>query len=205
MADSRLQGWRRWAFFVLLALTAFLAGLLLSFKIYGYERVLATPIGQSVMRVFLSTQAKPGRDVALDENAPLPALQLTDLDGHPAPLPGDGRVRLINYWASWCGPCVEEMPLLDTYATSQDEVLVIGIALEPYADAKRFGEAMSLSFPLLAETPRADDSSALLGNAAGVLPYSVLIDGQGRRLAAQVGPFANAEHVREWVESNRPR
>ena len=96
MGDSRLSGWRRWVFFALLALAAALAGLLLSIKFYGYERVLSTPLGQGLMQVFLSTQGKPGRDVALAADAPLPALTLTDLDGRAVVLPGAGEVRLIN-------------------------------------------------------------------------------------------------------------
>ncbi|MGH8051111.1 MAG: TlpA disulfide reductase family protein, partial [Arenimonas sp.] len=60
------------------------------------------------------------------------SLAITDLKGKASPLPGTGRYRLINYWATWCGPCLHEMPLLDKFAQSKtgSQVLVIGIALD---------------------------------------------------------------------------
>ncbi|MEO6172896.1 MAG: TlpA disulfide reductase family protein, partial [Arenimonas sp.] len=47
------------------------------------------------------------------------ALEITDLKGKVAQLPGTGRYRLINYWATWCGPCLMEMPLLNQFAQSE--------------------------------------------------------------------------------------
>jgi thiol-disulfide isomerase/thioredoxin len=138
--------------------------------------------------------------VALGESAE--PLLGTTLDGIGQPLPGAGRWRLINFWASWCPPCVEEMPVLDAYHRAQgaDGVQVIGIALEDAADARAFLERVPVGFPIFAEPNTRTDSSVRLGNTRGVLPYTVLIDPQGRLAARHERPFPDVEAVAEWVE-----
>lgn len=125
----------------------------------------------------------------------------TTIDGDAQPLPGDGRWRLINFWASWCPPCVAEMPALDAYHRAQgsDGVQVVGIALEDAADAQAFLQRVPVGFPIFVEPNSRSDSSVRLGNSRGVLPYTVLIDPQGR-LAGQHGrPFDDADDVASWV------
>jgi thiol-disulfide isomerase/thioredoxin len=137
--------------------------------------------------------------VALGESAE--PLLGTTLDGVNQPLPGEGRWRLINFWASWCPPCVEEMPVLDAYHRAQgpDGVQVIGIALEDAADARGFLERVPVGFPNFAEPNSTRDSSVRLGNARGLLPYTVLIDPQGRLVAQHLSPFPDAQAVAAWV------
>ena len=131
------------------------------------------------------------------------------LVGQPAPeiaLPGlDGRVRslaefggrplLINFWASWCGPCIEEMPMLDAFAAKQsgNGVQVVGIALDQREAVEAFLRKTPVRYPVLLEAPGSSDTSVRFGNARGVLPYSVLVDAQGRIAAARIGPFRGDE------------
>ncbi|HAI59761.1 MAG TPA: TlpA family protein disulfide reductase [Xanthomonadaceae bacterium] len=137
--------------------------------------------------------------VALGESAE--PLLGTTLDGVNQPLPGEGRWRLINFWASWCPPCVKEMPLLDAYHHAQgaDGVQVIGIALEDAADAAAFLDRVPVDFPIFAEPNSRTDSSVRLGNTRGVLPYTVLIDPQGRLVAQHLRPFPDVEAIEAWV------
>jgi thiol-disulfide isomerase/thioredoxin len=200
------SAWKRWLLILFLATLAFAAGLALSVMVYGPQRLMSTPLGQAVaLRLMPLISEGDRKHAALEDGEAFPAdyLMLTDLNGAQTPLPGAGRTRLINYWASWCGPCVHEMPLLDAYAKSQTEVMVIGIALEPYQDAKAFADKKSLSFILLAQMPMLDDSSAMLGNTMGTLPYSALIDGEGHVLARQIGPFADQQQIEDWVQAAR--
>jgi thiol-disulfide isomerase/thioredoxin len=135
--------------------------------------------------------------------------QGTELVGQPAAqvaLPGlDGRVRtlaefggrplLINFWASWCGPCIEEMPMLDAFAAAQagNGVQVVGIALDERAAIEAFLKSTPVRYPVLLDSAGPTDSSVRLGNVRGVLPYSVLIDAQGRIAATKTGPFRGDE------------
>ena len=114
-------------------------------------------------------------------------------------------VKLVNFWASWCPPCVEDMPVLDAYHRTQgaDGVLVFGIALEDAADARAFLERVPVGFPIFAEPNSTRDSSVRLGNARGLLPYTVLIDPQGRLVAQHLSPFPDADGIADWVDQHR--
>lgn len=132
----------------------------------------------------------------------LPDLRLPGLvDGQPHTLSGPGPVRLINYWASWCGPCREEMPVLQAFSAEQgaDGVQVVGIALDSPDEARAFLADVPVTFTLLVETPGPGDSSVRLGNTRGVLPFTVLVDKRGRLLKTHWGAFPDVAAVRDWV------
>jgi len=137
--------------------------------------------------------------VALGESAE--PLLGTTLDGRNVPLPGEGRWRLINFWASWCPPCVAEMPVLDAYHRDQgpNGVQVIGIALEDAADAQAFLLRVPVGFAVFAEPNSVRDSSVRLGNARGLLPYTVLISPEGTLIKQHLSPFPDAEAIDDWV------
>lgn len=135
----------------------------------------------------------------------VPAMTLPDLHtGAPTPLVVPGRTRLINFWASWCGPCRDEMPALERFADDQgpNGIEVVGIALDDPEDARRFAAAAGVTFRLLVDTPGVADSSVVLGNRRGLLPYSVLVDADGRLVATHTGPFRDTADVAAWTTRN---
>ncbi|WP_439449370.1 TlpA family protein disulfide reductase [Stenotrophomonas sp. ATs4] len=140
---------------------------------------------------------------ALQAGDPLPALTLPDLEGRALDLRQRfaGRPLLINVWASWCAPCVEEMPELARFAAAQGDqgVQVLGLALDTQEDVRRFLQRVPVDYPIVIETPGPRDASVQLGNTQGLLPYSVLFDAQGRLLKAKLGPFAHGE-IDGWVK-----
>jgi thiol-disulfide isomerase/thioredoxin len=142
--------------------------------------------------------------VAAQPPATLPALELQALDGRPVRLPGayPGRPLLLNFWASWCRPCIEEMAELQRYAAQQpaNGVQVIGIALDDRAAVGDFLQRHPVAYPILLDRPGPDDSSVRLGNRAGLLPYSVLVAADGRVLRQQLGPFAHGA-VDAWADA----
>jgi peroxiredoxin len=93
----------------------------------------------------------------------------------------DGRVVLVNFWATWCKPCREEMPMLASLSQRHvDQGLdIIGIALDDVQAAKDFAEELGITYPILVGSIDVMAVIRLYGNLSGVLPYSVLVDQQG--------------------------
>lgn len=165
--------------------------------------LLRTDSGQRALQAAMEASAPeppPGVKPARPGEA-MPAIRLPDLQGRIQSLPGvyAGRPLLINVWASWCGPCVEEMPELDRYARSQSRqgVQVIGLALDTPENIREFLGRVPVTYPILVDTPGPADASVWLGNRKGVLPYSVLVDADGKILKQKVGPFAPGE-IEAW-------
>ena len=130
-----------------------------------------------------------------------PALALTDLDGHARSLPApQGRRVLVNVWASWCGPCRDEMPLLDRFAQAQGTggIAVVGIAQDDAASVRGYLRQVPTAYPILLDDAQGN-AGVRLGNRLGALPYSVLIDAKGRLLRRKYGPFASARALQEWI------
>lgn len=141
-------------------------------------------------------QPKPGEapSVAVArEGDPLPAITLPDAEGRPTPLTSltAGRPALINIWATWCGPCIKEMPMLDAFDRAQEPngVQVVGIALDDAGAVRDFMARHRIAYPSLVDVPDRADAGVKLGNPRGVLPYSVLVDRDGRILEQWVGPL----------------
>ena len=134
-------------------------------------------------------------------------LQLPSMDGqmhrlHQYRGQGRGRPLLVNFWATWCPPCVRELPLLDQFAKNQGPsgVQVLGIAADRAANVTQWLQRQPLSYPvLLAET----GGVALvreLGNPKGGLPFSMLFDGAGVLKQRRIGEFSD-EILQRWVAS----
>jgi thiol-disulfide isomerase/thioredoxin len=190
--------------FLAVALAAGVLGALASLW-FGGSPLLRTDAGQQALQVAMDATAPepPAGVKPAKPGAPMPPLKLANLQGQMQSLPGAyaGRPLLINVWASWCGPCIEEMPELDRYARSQGKqgVQVIGLALDTPENIHEFLARVPVAYPILLDTPGPTDASVWLGNRKGVLPYSVLVGADGRIVKQKVGPFAHGE-ISNWVE-----
>ncbi len=100
-----------------------------------------------------------------------------------------GKVIVLNFWATWCPPCREEMPELSQlhqeYANKN--VVVLGIAIDEISLVKEFTQATPVSYPLFAAEDEGMALGNALGNNKGVLPYTIIIDTNGNVVKTYFG------------------
>ncbi|MGA0023385.1 MAG: TlpA family protein disulfide reductase, partial [Burkholderiales bacterium] len=115
---------------------------------------------------------------------------LQTLDGATQNLSGfRGRILVINYWATWCAPCREEIPLFvrlqQEYGTKG--VQFVGIAIDQPDKVRDFAREFRINYPLLIAGIDAMELSRKAGNKAGVLPYTLVLSRPGNIAASLVG------------------
>lgn len=93
----------------------------------------------------------------------------------------DGKVVLVNFWATWCAPCREEMPMLMALREQHHAqgLEVVGIAMDDVQRARDFVAELGIDYPNLVGSTDVMATMQLYGNASGTLPYSVLVDRAG--------------------------
>ena len=120
------------------------------------------------------------------------ALSLPDLDGAQRPLgQWRGKVLVVNFWATWCAPCREEMP---AFVKAQSEygprgLQIVGIGIDDAAKLRQFATEIGLNYPALVGGYGALELSKTLGNTLLALPFTVVIDRQGKVAHTQLGPL----------------
>ena len=144
------------------------------------------------------TDARPGAPAA-DTGVlgiPRPAFTLPDMSGEERHVSEwDGRVLAVNFWASWCLPCLKEIPelveLQSHYGASG--LQVVGIALQDPAELEGFIREKKMNYPVLAGMAPVIAVAEAYGNRAGVLPYTAIVDRSGHIVFVKAGPRTGAE------------
>lgn len=140
-------------------------------------------VGENAFDGGLSARHEPGIQT-------LPDFRLPDINGHlVASNAWAGRVLVINYWASWCPPCVRELPLFIRMQESfrDSRVQFVGIAVDHVEDVKAFVSNYPINYPLLIANPDVIALSKRLGNRVEGLPFTVIFDRRGRRVFNRIG------------------
>ena len=160
--------------------------------IFIVAMVVAGAAGFAVQR-YLATDAPPANDPAnrflkADSSNPVlgqtrPEFAMKDLEGNIRNIKDwDGQVIVLNFWATWCPPCLEEIPhFMDVQEAMQGKGLqIVGIAVDNEEDVRQFATDMGMNYPVMAGETEAIELSQKYGNSIGGLPFSAIIDQNGK-------------------------
>ena len=118
------------------------------------------------------------------------ASSFADLQGKPQSLAQwSNKLLVINFWASWCAPCLEEMPV---FVRLQERfgaqgLQIVGIAADSTANAAKFAEKLKINYPILADEAGAIAFSKRAGNRLGLLPYTIVLSQKGDVVMTKLG------------------
>ena len=118
-------------------------------------------------------------------------LVVASLRGHPV---------LLNFWATWCPPCVTEMPLLSAFHVAQQArgLRVLGLAVDGPTPVREYLARRPVSFPVGLAGLDGVDLARTLGNSSGALPFSVLFDAEGHAIRHKLGAL-RPEDLEIWA------
>ena len=168
---------RRHALYAGVAVTAALAGAGVAWRRHQTEAV-----APATMEAFWAAQFEtPGGE----------GLRLSDFKGRPL---------VLNFWATWCPPCVEEMPLLDAFfrQNAANGWQVIGLAIDQPSRVKRFMSDFPVTYPIALGGMEGSEWGRQLGNSQGGLPFTVVFDASGSVKQQKLGKLS-AEEIQAWV------
>ena len=130
-----------------------------------------------------------------------PTLNVLDLQGQrwsSAEL--SGQVVVLNFWATWCAPCVEEMPLLDIFFRQNVAKgwQIVGLAIDQPSRVRQYLSQNAISYPIGLAGMTGTELGRLLGNEVGGLPFTVVLDGKGSLIQRKLGKLS-AQEIQAWA------
>jgi thiol-disulfide isomerase/thioredoxin len=128
--------------------------------------------------------------------ADLLAARFQDLDGRSRRLiDWKGRALLCNFWATWCAPCREEIPLLVAakQKSQSSRIELVGIAIDSVDKIREFSANYKINYPVLVGGAETIGLLRSLGNRAGALPYTLVLDANGAILQRHLGALTEAD------------
>lgn len=111
-----------------------------------------------------------------------------------------GAPLVVNFWATWCPPCIEELPLLDQFYkdNSARKVQVLGLAVDKTPAVRNFLQKTPISFPMAVTGSAGLELCLSLGNTSGALPFSVVMGSDGRVKHRKMGKVT-AQELKGWL------
>jgi thiol-disulfide isomerase/thioredoxin len=106
-----------------------------------------------------------------------------------------GKPVLLNFWATWCAPCVEEMPMLDRFFRQNEAngVQVVGLAIDQPSAVRKFLQRTPVSYPIALAGLEGTDLIRALGNTAGGLPFTLALTADGMVAERKMGKLEQTD------------
>jgi len=105
-----------------------------------------------------------------------------------------GEVVIVNFWATWCGPCLREIPMLKELQASRPDLQVVGIAIDKPDLVTKFAGEQQFNYAILVGQNEAWTAASALGVNIFALPFTVFTAGDGSILGVHTGEL-HAEHL----------
>jgi len=152
------------------------------FQALRYWLLLASLVAAFVAVGWLRGWLGTGQGAPESGEGQRPAFTLPDLDGTPHSIDEwDGKIIVLNFWATWCPPCVDEVPELAAVQRKLGDrgVQVVGVAADEPKNIRLFLKQVQVPYPVLHGQAAAFRALKAYGNPRGTLPYTVIIDRRG--------------------------
>lgn len=106
-----------------------------------------------------------------------------------------GKPMLLNFWATWCAPCIEEMPMLDRFSREHaaNGIQVVGLAIDQPSAVRKFLQRTPVGYPIGLAGLEGTDLIRALGNAAGGLPFTLALTADGSVAERKMGKLEQAD------------
>jgi thiol-disulfide isomerase/thioredoxin len=152
-------------------------------------------VGGLSVRNLMSSQLDKAK-VSEDSHRKLTEFSLTDLSGKPRNITEwQGKVLVINFWATWCPPCLKEMPAFEALHTEYEKkgLQFIGIALDDADPVKEFIAIKKITYPILLGEDQGTKLAHDLGNIVNTVPFTVIVDKKGLIVKSHMGELSREQ------------
>jgi thiol-disulfide isomerase/thioredoxin len=155
----------------------------------------SAPVDSEFDTVIVDIAADPEDGATPQTAETLPDFSLGNLAGEPQSIKSwPGKPLLINFWATWCGPCLREIPMLKELQAARPDLQVVGIAIDKRDDVVEFAGRMDFNYAILIGQSEAWEAAAALGVNIYALPFTVFAGADGSILGVHTGEL-HAEHL----------